>query len=295
LYKYLYETSFICYNDIYVKFDSGNFSLKKTITLAMSSINQISEACSPYSQNLGAPTIKFAEDNVCGYIAQPANTWSNVAFLMTALLIAVELKRAKNKTVLWGFVPVYLFMGFTSGFYHASATFVGQFFDFGSIYLFAAFIVFLAIDRLKIFETKKLLWALSGVTILMFVLLWFVPILRIWLFAVKIVVFLWVELGLAKSKKPTFGRPRLSEGSGQSITTPKTTSSPLERGTFGYLYYALGIFLLAWGFWWLDYLYIWKDEATMHFINGHAIWHVLSAVSLYFVYRFYNQLEPKKS
>lgn len=210
---------------------------------------------------------------------------------MTAILIAVELKRAKNKTVLWGFVPVYLFMGFTSGFYHASATFVGQFFDFGSIYLFAAFILFLAIDRLRIFETKKLLWVLSGVTFLMFVLLWFVPVLRIWLFAGQIAVFLWVELSLGKSEKLKVQSAKI-EGN-----TPSASHPPLfTRGNikFNNLYYALGIFLLAWGFWWLDYLYIWKDEATMHFINGHALWHVLSAVSLYFVYRFYNQIEIRK-
>lgn len=237
----------------------------------MSSINQILEVCSPYSQNLGTPTIKFAEDNVCGYIAQPANTWSNLAYLVIALMIASELKKAKNKTVLWGFVPVYAFMGVTSAFYHASATFVGQFFDFGSIYLFAAFILFLALDRLKIFETKKLLWVLSGVTLLMFVLLWFLPVLRIYLFAGQIVVFLWVELGLTKSEKL------------------KVKNEESSNYKFVNLYLALGIFFLAWGFWWLDELYIWKDPATMHFVNGHTLWHVLTAVSLYFVYRFYTK------
>jgi hypothetical protein len=256
----------------------------------MSQIDQIAESCSPYSESLGEPTIKFAEDNVCGYIAQPANTWSNVAFLMTALLIAVELKRAKNKTVLWGFVPVYLFMGFTSGFYHASATFVGQFFDFGSIYVFAAFILFLAIDRLSLFKTKNLLWVLSGITILMLMLLWFSPVLRIWLFAGQLVVFLWVELGQGKSSKFKVQSAEIGGNTSSALLPPlvKERNTPNHHLNVD-LYYALGIFLLAWGFWWVDYLYIWKHPETMHFINGHAIWHILSAVSLYFVYRFYNR------
>jgi len=167
----------------------------------MSQISDLSSACNPYSQNLGKPTIQFAEDNICGYIAQPANTWSNLAYLILALKIAQELRQANNKTLLWGFVPIFIFMGLASGFYHATATFVGQFFDFGSIYLFAAFILFLSLVKLKIWSPRITLILISLITLSLFILLWFVPVLRIWLFATEIIVFLIVEYRIHKIEK----------------------------------------------------------------------------------------------
>jgi hypothetical protein len=233
----------------------------------MSLFNNLTSTCSPYSQALGKPTIQFAEDNICGFVAQPANTFSNLAYLIIALKIALELKQAKNQTVLWGFVPVYALMGFTSAFYHASATFVGQFFDFGSMYIFSAFILFLAIESLKIWKTKSVLLILSFQTVILLILLWFLPFLRIWLFAIQIFIFLIIQLN-HKSKDKTEDQ------------VPKTN--------FKNLYLALFWFFTAWTFWWLDELNIWKDVVTMHYFNGHALWHALTAVSLYFVYKFYN-------
>ena len=234
----------------------------------MSYIGDPAHTCSPYSQSLGKPTIQFAENNLCGFIAQPANTWSNLAYLIIALKIALELKQARNKTVLWGFVPVYMLLGLSSGFYHASNTFVGQFFDFGTMYIFVAFIIFLALNDLKIWKTSKLITFLSILTGLLIISLWFLPFLRIWFFAFQIIIFLIIELKYKPNSKH------------QDKTIKKD---------FKNLYLALFWFFGAWGFWWLDKLYIWQDPVTMHYFNGHALWHILTAVSLYFVYRFYDQ------
>jgi len=221
-----------------------------------------SQECSCPFCHLGRPTIRFAEDNLCGYIAQPANTWSNLAFVVVAVLIWRELYRLQSKSVLWGFVPISVSIGVFSGFYHASYSFVGQFLDFASMYLLSGYMLFLSLDRYKLFKTKSLLLGISFVTFLLLIALWYMPNLRIWLFAAQIILFLWFEFRFLKN-------------------------SPNRTAYFKFLYFALLTFLVSWGFWWLDYLLIWKDINTMHWINGHAIWHIGSSLALYFIYKYF--------
>ena len=57
---------------------------------------------------------------------------------------------------------------------------------------------------------------------------------------------------------------------------------------------ALGTFLLAFGIWILDVKEIVCD-AKNHFLQGHAVWHVLNAFCFYFLYRFYRQFQPERA
>lgn len=105
---------------------------------------------------------------------------------------------------------------------------------------------------------KRIIIGVSVLAVLLLCLLWFSTALRIWIFAVEILVFLALEF-----------------------------SSPIKAKSFVNLYRALAIFAVAWGIWWLDLLRIWDYKPLQHVVNGHAIWHVLTAVSLYFLYKFY--------
>ncbi len=231
----------------------------------MFSVQNSSGGClCPYCGfHLGQPTLQFAEQNMCGWIAQPANTISNIAYLFVTLILLIQLRKNTLPWYLYGFPIAYSFIGISSGFYHASSTFVGQFLDFTAIYVFVGYILFLAINKRNWIQTRTLAYMVACSVFLLSTIMWFVPFLRIWLFAIfQIIPFLWLEFTYNRNKNK-------------------------QKRDVSKLKYAVLIFLVAWAFWWLDILLIWDYKSLQHIINGHAAWHVLTAVSLYFVAQFY--------
>lgn len=41
--------------------------------------------------------------------------------------------------------------------------------------------------------------------------------------------------------------------------------------------------------WMFDYTRRWCDASSFHYVNGHAVWHILTAISLLLVFYFYRQ------
>jgi hypothetical protein len=213
---------------------------------------------SPYlNLNLGAPTIKFAEENICGWIAQPANTFSNISFIIVALIIFSEIKKRALPKTLYGFPITIFIIGLASFFYHASATFIGQFLDFDAIYVFTAYICFLAFSQKYENRLRLLIIALVVTVLIQSLLLWYIPSIRIVIFALELLGFLVVEF-----------------------------TNNQKDNNIQYLRSALAIFLVSWSIWLLDILHIWDYKPLQHILNGHAIWHIGTSISLYFVYRF---------
>jgi Ceramidase len=216
--------------------------------------------------NLGTPTIQFAENNLSGCIAQPANTFSNIAYLVVAICALYLLRKTKIK-------PLYLFpftfaiIGLSSAFYHASATFVGQFFDFFSIYILGSTLLYFA--ALPFIKTRQsgLLILLAFLTITLGFTLWFAPYLRIVIAFSELFFLIYLE-----------------------YLNRKNTSE--YRWLFTR---ALQVFILAFGVWLLDLNYIWDIDWLEHYINGHAVWHVLTAVSMWYVFRYYYDREVAKN
>jgi dihydroceramidase len=99
------------------------------------------------------PATCFPDDCFCeairgGLVRQPANTWSSIAFVLTAVWVARRLARpagqepaALPRAEGWLFVTALLLVGVGSAFYHASLTFIGQVFDVSGMYLVATFIL----------------------------------------------------------------------------------------------------------------------------------------------------------
>lgn len=90
-------------------------------------------AGSPWS-GWALPDIKHCEANLAGWIAAPANTWSNLAYVAVGLWIW---KRAAKRDLLaaGGLGPVSIAVGVTSFAFHASYTFAGQVLDYGGMFL----------------------------------------------------------------------------------------------------------------------------------------------------------------
>jgi hypothetical protein len=92
----------------------------------------------------------FCEAIRPGFVRQPANTFSNLGYVLVGLLIALSpqssatasaqnlLRSHSGYTTLYGWAVVSIGIG--SLFYHASLTYTGQFFDWVGMYAFISFV-----------------------------------------------------------------------------------------------------------------------------------------------------------
>jgi hypothetical protein len=80
------------------------------------------------------PDIKHCEANLSSWIAAPANTWSNLPYIAVGLWI---LNRSKKRDAMsaGGLGPVSVVVGVTSFAFHASYTFAGQVLDYAGMFL----------------------------------------------------------------------------------------------------------------------------------------------------------------
>src|SRR4051812_3978212 len=93
---------------------------------------------------LGQLPVHYCETNLCAWVVQPANTWSNIGYLIAAIMIY----RQKNWSPvrLWVAVIVFiLFLGST--FYHLSGTYIGRDIDVGGMLLLSAFVLGQTLSR----------------------------------------------------------------------------------------------------------------------------------------------------
>lgn len=215
------------------------------------------------------PTMKFCEENLSSYIATPANTWSNMGYVLIGIYLTwISLKEKNILLKLIG--PLAILCGLTSGIYHATFSYFWQAFDNGSMFIFISLLLVFNLYRLK---TKSLsspfltilfvILNIASITAFFYLKTLFGMNVGITIFAIELIAVLTTEVILYSNAKMKY----------------KLNS----------LLIAFALLLTGWGIWWLDFLKIWCDPSTFHFINGHAIWHILTVLSFVFVYKFYKQ------
>lgn len=111
------------------------------------------------AEKYGAPDIKYCEETICSFISEPANTWSNLAFVFVGLFIAFHFKnKIKDMSPalrVYGFNAVSV--GLTSFLYHLSNNFLTQFFDFLGMYAFGGLLMFYHLEQLKVLSSHGLI------------------------------------------------------------------------------------------------------------------------------------------
>ncbi|MFA6099105.1 MAG: ceramidase domain-containing protein [Patescibacteria group bacterium] len=219
----------------------------------------------PY-QSFAKPVIKFCEQNLCSAVVQPANAWSNLAYLVAGVVIFYFSRQ--EKIYLKAFGLLVLLMGLTSFLYHASYTFLGQMLDLSSMFLFSSYLLVLNFRRTggKLFTIKNLAWFYILLNAISIAVMYYVRLLGgfnigIIIFALQVALVLLAEFYIFNK--------------GHRGYDPK------------YLLIGLVIIAAAAVFWMYDYTGKWCDTNYFHLINGHALWHVLTAVGLIFVYLHY--------
>ena len=230
---------------------------------------------SPLRVLFGPPNVNWCEASLCGWIEEPANALSNIAYLLTALWIlrasrflSGESKKENTRLA----VVVYL-MGLCSLVYHASNNFGTQLLDFLGMFLYVSLLGTYNIRRLRGDSASVagiLPWA--GLIVLNLCMLFVFPRLGLPIQAIILcnVVFLLVT---------------------EAVLWYRTRGSE-RRGSYGLYGAAMILLAMASAASFLDLRRIACDPHS-HFWQGHALWHLLSAFSTGFTAAFYRSLRTE--
>ena len=168
------------------------------------------------------------------------------------------------------FAVASLIVGITSGLYHASYTWFFQLFDFVGMFCFCMISVTLNARRLDqlSFRQQNKFYAIGVVLCtLVFLVIPFIGLPVQSIVAILIIVTIGQEFYLHNYiyKKHTHMRPKMKS-----------------------FYQAFLLLFIAFGCSIADLTRVWCDP-TNHWMNGHSMWHVLTSIVLYLLFKFHSQ------
>jgi hypothetical protein len=244
------------------------FALFLLMTVVLVPLSWLPESWAAWQPATCMPDACFCEAIGTGFIRQPIDTWSNLVFVLVGLLIVEDVLRpssnrsnllAQRRTYGVVYAVAVILIGLGSWFYHASLTFVGQWFDVMGMYLLGTFMVLYCCARLRPLSSRT--FALSYVlfNLALALSLIVVPELRRYLFGLLLVATIALEVVIRR----------------RSVTQIRT----------GFFIAALLIYVLAQLIWTLDLNHIVCDPTGL--LQGHALWHILTATSAGLLYWYY--------
>jgi hypothetical protein len=218
----------------------------------------MSQGVCPWSDWAPA-TMKFCEQSVCGWITQPANTWSNLAFLVVGAAIVLRASaRRETLMALLGWSTVILGVG--SFLFHMSGTSAFEIFDVSGMFLVSGLMLSFNLRRyargLSNGQVTTFFFALTGLSIAVLVP-W--TVIGVPLFAVQLSAILTIELLIYLREDPV---------------------------DFRYAAGFIGVFAVSLAVWSGDIRgFLCRPEN--HVLTGHAVWHLLNATAIWLIYLFY--------
>lgn len=192
--------------------------------------------------------IHFCEETLAGPIKHPADTWTNIGPFIAGIMILASAQRPLER--LLGVAA--LWTGVASGYFHATNTILGETLDLSGMFMFIMSIAALQQYRATPgFGAGRLIVVVLTVSTILTGFSMFSTVLASPLFAVIVVVV--VVRGI------------------------------LDRKLGPWAWAMVGTFLIAWLFWWLDFLH-WLCYPSNHILTGHGVWHLLNGVVFWFAY-----------
>lgn len=214
----------------------------------------IKEGCPWYEaqQAYGPPNVNWCEPTICSVINEPANTWSNLGYILLGLALIKKLKTKPIKA----FPYIVFVMGVASAIYHASNNYLTQYFDFVGMYLMMSFLLAWNIRR-----------HLNSVGF--YSLYWF-------LFSLNTTIFMIFDI-VNWPVQPTILLNALP------IILLDLWAGYKEKRLKDYSLFALAIvsLVVAQAFAILDIKRIWCNPENL-FLHGHVIWHILGSFGMVF-------------
>ncbi|WNG13764.1 ceramidase domain-containing protein [Cystobacter fuscus] len=214
----------------------------------------------------GEPNVKWCEATLCGWVNEPANAWSNLAYFVVALW-CVWRWRATGSRAMRRFAWTTGLVGIFSFIYHATNNFGTQLLDFVGMYVLVFLLVALNLHRVGWLPRQQVGSVHMGLTMGCTVL---VPVMRHFDFPyqsvvlVAVLVIIGTELHLSRRKD--------------------------RHESYRDFWWAVGLIAAAAAFSVVDVTGLWCAPNN-HFLQGHAVWHVLSALALLFAARHHFGLE----
>ncbi len=206
----------------------------------------------------------FCEQRLCGWIVEPANTWTNIGFLIVAILIHRTQTEAIETKRLFARATVVLFLGSTL--FHATGTVFGKMADVSAMFVLSMGILSVAAKRyFKLSDRKTEIGYVVGLALSLGFL--FITKVGNVLFGAELFFAALLEAGVWRRGERTI-RPQLALFSVASL-------------------------VLAFTFWNLDVAGI-LCKPSNHILTGHGLWHLLAAASIYFLFRAYPHRTTKQ-
>jgi hypothetical protein len=224
------------------------------------------------------PNVDWCEEQLCSWVVNPADTWSNLAYILLGIWMLLATRRALARghsmqpgTELFG--PCAIVVGIFSFAYHASYTYFLQFFDFVGMFLFCFAVISAAALRLEWIAPRRALHFCVAGTIVFSAL---VPIVSETALPIQALVAGLIALILLQEAL---------------LWRRESDDSPVDRRLFWVAMALLGLAALA------SLADVTRSvcDPSNHILQGHSLWHLLSAASLYALYRFYAGLAPKST
>ena len=220
------------------------------------------------------PNRCFCEAIGNGLVRQPIDAYSNFAYVIAGLIILYNLLRTRKlsgkttansdlpRAILIIFGLATIAVGVGSFFYHASFTFAGMEMDDDAMYLAGSFMLLFFVSFFKdISKTSFIAYYLS-MNLLLALVIYLHPSIRGDLFALIIMIALYLE-EKAIRKKVVFGNLK-------------------------HLYLSVGLLLFGFFFWFVDYRKLLCFPESV--FQGHALWHIFTAAAMVKMY-FYMDSE----
>lgn len=235
----------------------------------------------PHAEMLGAPNIKWCEETLCQWISEPANTWSNIAYLIAALYIFWSASK-KRYIELNLFAPIMFVLGSASFIYHMSNNYLSQVFDFIGMFILVYWLFVINLKRLGVIERKQYLPIMGGLIAISLVILHLMYLS----FLKYQYIILFNVVMIAVTEYLNFKK------SSNSSENNSLDNKSLSEHPTSYRHFFIGFTLifLAKIFSLLDGMRVMCDP-TNHWFQGHAMWHLLGAIALTFIYKHYEQFD----
>ena len=201
-------------------------------------------------------------------LLQPANSLSSFGYVFAGLLMILM---ARSRDWMSAFPPLAadilglaaIIVGIGSLLLHATLTLWGQFFDVLGMYLISGFFLVSALAKWRNIPDRSAMTLYALLCAVLVAILYALPEVRRWLFAVVLLAAIIIELVFARPLRP-------------QVRT-------------GYYIAGLIVNIVAFSIWNLDQ----RGQlcAPDSLWQGHAIWHLLGAVALWFAFLYYRSEE----
>jgi hypothetical protein len=218
-----------------------------------------------FAQTQGAPNIKWCEETLCHWVSEPANTWSNLGYLIVGITLIIVAFKKNHNSKLHQFGPIIFFMGAMSFFYHQSNFYGSQILDFVGMFLFVGWALGMNLIRLGQLKSNHLL-----------------PFNLI-LCCIYSILMHWMYLNGLKFQGIILISALMIVGT--EILAQKKRRTPI-----GWFIAAILTLIGAFSFSIADGKRLWCDP-TQHgwFSQGHALWHWVASLAMFFIYQHYSQ------